>query len=284
MLLTSDLGRLSRATGAAPTRERVGGMSETTGPVLRARDVDVALGGRRILMDVDLTVNPGEVVALLGANGSGKSTLVRAMLGLVPVVKGEVLAFGQPRATAPWHRVGYVPQRTPAVTGIPTTAYEVVRAGMLSRHRLRLGSRAQTLAALDAVGLAGLARRPVQEMSGGQQQRVLIARALVREPDLLILDEPTTGIDLGTIETFVATIDRMQRAGTAVLVVLHETEAFAALLDRAVVLRHGRVVYDGPPPPARAEHAAPTHEHSHAHPELILPYGVLDLEVIGGEE
>jgi zinc transport system ATP-binding protein len=132
--------------------------------------------------------------------------------------------------------------------------------------------------------MADLARRPVQEMSGGQQQRVLIARALVREPDLLILDEPTTGIDLGTIETFVATIDRMQSAGTAVLVVLHETEAFATLLDRAVVLRHVRVVYDGPPTPARAEHAGVSHEHSHAHPEPAQPAGVLDLGVIGGDE
>lgn len=258
-------------------------MTETTAPVLRARDIDVALGGRPILMDVDLTVAVGEVVALLGANGSGKSTLVRAALGLVPLTKGEVLTFGHPRASAPWHRVGYVPQRVPAVTGVPTTAYEVVRAGLLSRHRLRVSSRAQALAALDAMGMSGLANRPVQEMSGGQQQRVLIARALVREPDLMILDEPTTGIDLGTIETFVATIDRMRQAGTAVVVVLHETEAFAALLDRAVVLRHGRVVYDGPPPPARAEHAGPTHEHAHPHPDPAQPQGVLDLEVIGGE-
>ena len=232
-------------------------MSDRAGTVLSTRGVHVELGGRQILMDIDLTVRPGEVVALLGANGSGKSTLVRAALGVVPVSRGEVRLFDSPLSAAPWHRVGYVPQRVPAVTGVPTTACEVVRAGLLSGRRLRSGTKAQALAALDAMGMADLARRPVQEMSGGQQQRVLIARALVREPDLLVLDEPTTGIDLGTIETFVATIDRMRRAGTAVVVVLHETEAFAALLDRAVVLRHGRVVHDGPPPPARAEHAGP---------------------------
>ncbi|MCV2393912.1 metal ABC transporter ATP-binding protein [Actinotalea sp. M2MS4P-6] len=258
-------------------------MSQTSGTVLRTDGVDVVLGGRRILMDVDLTVRPGEVVALLGANGSGKSTLVRAALGVIPVAKGQVRLFDQPLRTAPWHRVGYVPQRMPASTGVPTTACEVVRAGLLSRRRLRPGSRAQAIAALDAMGMAHRANHPVQEMSGGQQQRVLIARALVREPDLLVLDEPTTGIDLDTISTFVATIDRMRRAGTTVVVVLHETEAFASMLDRAVVLRHGRVVHDGPPPPARAEHAGPQHEHAHPHAEPPRDDGLLDLEVIGGD-
>lgn len=250
--------------------------------VLRTEHLGVSLGGSRILEDVSFTVHPGEVVALLGANGSGKSTLVRAALGVVPS-SGLVTVFDTPLGpSTPWHRIGYVPQRMPASTGVPTTACEVVRAGLLSRHRLRLGSRKQAVAALDAMGIAGLAHRPVQQMSGGQQQRVLIARALVREPDLLVLDEPTTGIDLGTIETFVATIDRMRRAGTAVVVVLHETEAFAALLDRAVVLRHGSVVYDGAPPPARGEHAGPTHEHAHPHPDPTRR-GVLDLEVMGGD-
>ncbi|MFV0429976.1 MAG: ATP-binding cassette domain-containing protein, partial [Arachnia sp.] len=98
---------------------------------------------------------------------------------------------------------------------------------------------------------------------GGQRQRVLIARALIGHPDLLVLDEPTTGIDLGTIETFVTTVDAMRRTGTAMVIVLHETEAFAPLLDRAVVLRRGSVVHDGAPPSARGEHAQWQHEHQH---------------------
>ncbi|HMO10160.1 MAG TPA: metal ABC transporter ATP-binding protein [Actinotalea sp.] len=247
---------------------------------LRTEHLDVVLGGSRILTDVSLTVRPGEVVALLGANGSGKSTLVRAALGVVPS-SGAVTLFDTPLGPrAPWHRIGYVPQRLPGSTGVPTTASEVVRAGLLSRRRLRPASRRQALAALDAVGVAGRANQPVQELSGGQQQRVLIARALIRRPDLLVLDEPTTGIDLGTIATFVATIDQMRRSGTAVVVVLHETEAFASMLDRAVVLRHGRVVHDGPPPPARGEHAGPLHEHAHPHQDPSRPGG-LDLEVLG---
>ncbi len=259
-------------------------MIHSPGTVLRTEHLDVVLGGIRILEDVSIAVHPGEVVAFLGANGSGKSTLVRAALGVIPPAGGRVTLFDEPlgRAT-PWNRIGYVPQRMPASTGVPTTACEVVRAGLLSRHRFRRGSKSEALEALGAMGMADRAFQPVQQMSGGQQQRVLIARALVRRPDLLVLDEPTTGIDLGTIATFIETIDAMRQAGTAVVVVLHETEAFATMLDRAVVLRHGRVVHDGAPPPARAEHAGPLHEHAHPHADPARPAGMLDLGVIGGQ-
>ena len=247
--------------------------------------IDVSLGGVPILTGVSFSVQRGEVVALLGANGSGKSTLVRATLGVVPTTSGEVRLFGRPLGrSTPWARIGYVPQRKPAHTGVPTTAFEVVRAGLLSPGHLRPASRAQAMAALDRMGMADRARQPVQEMSGGQHQRVLIARALVREPDLLMLDEPTTGIDLGTIEAFVDTIDDMRRTGTAAVVVLHETEAFSTLLDRAVVLRHGRVVYDGAPPPGRGEHGEPAHEHPHPHADDAPSSGALDFDVTGGEQ
>lgn len=259
-------------------------MHGASGTVLRSEHLDVVLGGSRILADVSVTVRAGEIVALLGANGSGKSTFVRAALGVLPTARGTVELFGRPlgRGT-PWGRIGYVPQRMPASTGIPTTALEVVRAGTLSAGHLRRATRRAALDALAAMGIADRAEQPVQEMSGGQQQRVLIARALVRRPDLLVLDEPTTGIDLGTIETFVATIGRMRESGTAVLVILHETEAFASLLDRAVVLRHGRVVHDGPPPPARGEHADLQHEHAHPHAQPEHPESTLGLDVIGGD-
>ncbi|NKY41240.1 ATP-binding cassette domain-containing protein, partial [Cellulomonas septica] len=122
-----------------------------------------------------------------------------------------------------------------------------------------------------SVGLADRAHRRVQEMSGGQQQRVLIARALVRDPDLLVLDEPTSGIDIPTQATFVDTVARLHAAGTAVVVILHELGPFAGLIQRAVVLRHGRVAHDGPPPAARPEHAHADHDHTHAHPDPEPP-------------
>lgn len=240
----------------------------TDSPAVLARGVDVTLGGHAILTGVDLTVGTGEVVALLGANGSGKSTLVRSVLGIVPRAAGEVHLLGAPLGPAvPWQRVGYVPQRMPVGAGVPATALEVVLSGLVHGRRLRPArdGRRRALEALEQVGMAQHARRSVLQMSGGQQQRVLIARALVRRPDLLVLDEPTSGIDLPTQETFVATVRDLHDAGGTVLVILHELGAFAPLIDRAVVLRHGRVVHDGPPPRPRAEHADAEHDHTHPH-------------------
>jgi zinc transport system ATP-binding protein len=254
-------------------------------PAVEARGVDVTLGGHAILSGVDLTVRTGEVVALLGANGSGKSTLVRSLLGIVPRSAGEVRLLGAPLGPeVPWQRVGYVPQRVPAGAGVPATAVEVVMSGLVHGRRIRppRDARRRAVAALEEVGMAPHAGRSVLRMSGGQQQRVLIARALVREPELLVLDEPTSGIDLPTQETFVATVARLHEAGGTVLVILHELGSFAPLIDRAVVLRHGRVVHDGPPPRALGEHAGPEHDHEHPHadPEPPAAGTGLSLEVL----
>lgn len=249
-------------------------------PIFQAHGISVALGGRQILFDVSFSVRPREVVALLGANGSGKSTTVRAALGTIPLIAGSVSAFGAPlgRNTA-WDRIAYVPQRIPASIGIPATACEVVRAGALSRGRYRTGSKRAAREALDTMGMLDHARQPVQQMSGGQQQRVLIARALIRSPDVLFLDEPTSGVDVETISTLIDTLDAMRQSGTAVVVVLHETEPFHGLIDRTVVLSHGRVIHDGPAPPARPAHRGPQHVHDHFPPSDPSSQGRLELVI-----
>jgi zinc transport system ATP-binding protein len=238
-----------------------------TAPVV-ARDVRVVLGESAILRGVDLTVQQGEVVALLGANGSGKSTLVRSLVGVVPVTSGSVELLGRPlgRGVA-WDRIGYVPQRVNAATGVPATAAEVVGSGLLHGRRLRLPRHARERVhdALHLVGLDHHTDRPVRELSGGQQQRVLIARALVREPDLLVLDEPVAGVDLPSQQAFADTLARLGERGTTVLVVLHELGALAPLVQRAVVLRHGAVVHYGAPPTPTHEHGGPEHDHVHPH-------------------
>jgi zinc transport system ATP-binding protein len=247
---------------------------------IEASGLTVALGGAPIVRDVDLTVSAGEVVALLGANGSGKSTLVRALLGVVPPEHGTVRLLGEPLGSAvPWERVGYVPQRVSAVTGVPSTACEVVLSGTLhGRHVLPpRGARARARKALADVGLDGVADQAVRTLSGGQQQRVLIARALVRRPDLLFLDEPVAGVDLPSQTAFADALAALAGAGTTVLVVLHELGTLRPLVQRAVVLRHGAVVHDGAPPPPQAEHADPEHVHLHPHDgdlqaESIVPY------------
>lgn len=209
------------------------------------------LGPRPVLRGIDLAVQRGEVVALLGANGSGKSTAVRSVIGQVPLTGGSVELFGTPlKRFRQWARVGYVPQRTTAAGGVPATIREVVSSGRLSRTRLGLMSRADKAAverAIDLVGLSSRARDSVGALSGGQHQRVLIARALASEPELLIMDEPLAGVDLASQEILAATLREQVAAGCSVLLVLHELGPLEPLIDRTVVLRDGRVVYDGPP-------------------------------------
>ena len=236
-----------------------------TTSLIRTRDVAVELGGRPVLRGIDLAVSPGEVVAVLGANGSGKSTLVRTLLGLVPTVRGEVQLFDTPLARfRSWERVGFVPQRATATSGVPATVGEVVAAGRLSRRTpfvpMRRADRAAVAAALTAVGLEGRQGDGVSTLSGGQQQRVLIARALAGEPELLVLDEPTAGVDVQSQEAFADALRGLVHRGATIVLVAHELGPLADLVGRAVVMRDGRLVYDGPP---LASFADADHGHHH---------------------
>ncbi|MFF7181385.1 ATP-binding cassette domain-containing protein [Streptomyces sp. NPDC008121] len=238
-------------------------------PVISVRGATAALGARPVLRGIDLTVGRGEVVALLGANGSGKSTAVRAVIGQVPLTGGSISLFGtEQKRFRDWARVGYVPQRTTAASGVPATIREVVSSGRLSRRRLGwLGKadRAAVERAIELVGLADRAKDSVSALSGGQHQRVLIARALASEPELLIMDEPMAGVDLASQEILARTLREQVAGGTSVLLVLHELGPLEPLIDRAVVLRDGCVVHDGPPPKAVGQHALPGHDHVHPH-------------------
>lgn len=225
-------------------------MTSTAPAVIEAAHVGLVLGGRPILRGIDLRIDAGEFVALMGANGSGKSTLVRAMTGLYPPTTGSVRLFGVLLSEfAAWHRIGFVPQRAGATSGVPASVWEVVASGRLSQRRLlRPLSRADRSAigdALDVVGLADRAQDGVATLSGGQQQRVLIARALAAGPDLLILDEPTAGVDLPHQEALAGTLRELSDRGATVVLVTHELGPLAPLVDRSVVMRDGRIAYDG---------------------------------------
>ncbi|MGW4195903.1 metal ABC transporter ATP-binding protein [Streptomyces sp. NPDC005004] len=237
--------------------------------VLELRAIRAELGGRPVLRGVDVTVGRGEVVALLGANGSGKSTAVRTAIGQVPALSGAVELFGTPlKSFRAWSRVGYVPQRTSAAGGVPVTVTEVVSSGRLSRTRFglfRKSDREAVRRALELVGMADRAGDSVTALSGGQHQRVLIARALAADPELLIMDEPMAGVDLASQEVLAATLREQVAGGASVLLVLHELGPLEPLIDRAVVLRHGCVLHDGPPPKAVGQHALPGHDHVHPH-------------------
>lgn len=214
-------------------------------PVMSLRAATAALGARTVLRGIDLTVDSGEVVALLGANGSGKSTTIRTVIGQVPLSGGELELFGTPFARfRDWRRIGYVPQRSTAAAGVPATLREVVSAGRLAHTKLRplgRGDRAAVTRALEVVGLADRARDSVNALSGGQHQRVLIARALAAEPDLLIMDEPLASVDLPGQDVLADALRGQVARGTSVLLVLHELGPLAPLIDRAVLLRDGLV-------------------------------------------
>jgi zinc transport system ATP-binding protein len=227
----------------------------------------VTFGASVALRDVDFRLDPGQFVVLLGANGSGKTTLVKALLGLVPLSKGSLEVFGTPiKSFGEWGRIGYVPQRATAASGVPATAFEVVLAGRLARSR-RWGphSKSDARKAMDALELVDMAQRfkePVEIMSGGQQQRVLIARALAGEPDVLVLDEPVSGIDLEHQESFASSLGELNRRGLSVLLVAHALGVIEPLVSRAVVLTLGTVSYDGKP--LHELHDSHVHHHPHS--------------------
>jgi ABC-type Mn2+/Zn2+ transport system ATPase subunit len=220
--------------------------------VIRAEGIGFAYGAERVLTDVDLQVAPGEFVALVGPNGSGKSTLLRLLLGILRPDAGTVTCLGAqpPHVPEPW-RIGYVPQRRVLALDIPATDVVVVRPARTARRGwwrfAGRDDRAATDHALEAVALTDLRRRPVGELSGGQQQRVLIARALVSEPLLLVLDEPIAGVDLAAQRLFRDSLVHLVEVHhTAVLLVSHELGAVADDLDRVVVMKQ-RILFDGTP-------------------------------------
>lgn len=226
-------------------------------------DVCVERGGRSVLDGVSLTVGAGETVAVLGPNGAGKSSLVRTALGLLPLRSGEVRLFDTPlRDFHDWTRIGWVPQRTTATVGVPATALEVVATGLIGKARVARRDRHGVVhEALATVGLMDRCDDPVGSLSGGQQQRVLIARALVGSPELLVLDEPTAGVDAESQDAFAVALEAVHATGATIVLVAHELGPLAPLISRAVILRAGRVEYDGPPPPS----VVPDHDHVHPH-------------------
>jgi manganese/zinc/iron transport system ATP- binding protein len=215
---------------------------------LHVEDLTVAYRHAPVLWDIDVDVPPGVMCAVVGPNGAGKSTLLKAALGLVEPVAGHVRFLGVPYARAR-QRVAYVPQRSSVDWDFPATALDVVEMGLYGRlgwfRRPGRAERAAALAALAAVEMADFAARPIAELSGGQQQRVFIARALVQQPEILLLDEPMAGVDAVTEAAIVALLRRLRDGGCTVIVVHHDLHTVAALFDWMVLL-NVRVIAQGP--------------------------------------
>ncbi|MBN2451287.1 MAG: ABC transporter ATP-binding protein [Lentisphaeria bacterium] len=222
-------------------------------PVASLSRVSVRFGRHPALRDVSLELRPGDFVALAGANGSGKTTILRLLLGFVRPAAGDVRVFGQPVAPgalrALRRRIGYVPQSPAVDVRLPLSVRDVVAIGRCARtgpgRRLGRDDRAAIAASLDAIGIAHLADRPFGHLSGGERQKAQIARALCQEPDLMLLDEPTSSLDLGARCECLDLLARIHRdRALTMLLVMHDIEALPRACTRALVVDRGALVFD----------------------------------------
>lgn len=234
---------------------------------LELRDVSFAYpGGPPVLRHVDLEVEAGEFVAVAGPNGGGKTTLLRIALGLEQPTLGTATIFDQPAwRTTGRARIGYLAQRAQLPIEAPVTVRELVAAGRVPRRGLLGWTRPEDRAAVDQaiarVGLTEHAGTVVSRLSGGQQQRAFIAKALAAAPELLVLDEPTAGVDVDAQESLAGLLEELHLAlGVTILFVSHEFGAVERIVDRLVLVRGG-IVFDGDPTALPASWHDPSHVH-----------------------
>ena len=206
---------------------------------IEVEDLTVAYADQPVLWDVDLAVPAGVKMAIVGPNGAGKSTLIKAAMGLIEPVAGEIRIFGRARQRVRGE-IAYVPQRTSLEWDFPTDALDIVTMGTYGRlgwlRRVGARQREEAAEALRAVGMEAFARRPIAQLSGGQQQRVLLARALVQRAEIYMLDEPFQGVDAPTERTIVEVLDGLAGAGKTILVVHHDLQTVAQYFDQVLLL------------------------------------------------
>lgn len=220
-------------------------------PLVELQQVAFSYGAVPVLEGIDLRVVPGDFLGIIGPNGSGKTTLLRVMLGLLPPTGGAVRLLGQPPAALrAWGHIGYVPQKIALDPGLPITVTEVVTSGLVATLGPfgRLGAAALRIPdALDRVGMLGQAGARIGALSAGQQQRVLIARALVSDPQLLILDEPTGGVDPEAQTSFYALLRHLnQERDVTLILVSHDIGVVAREVTQLACLNR-RLVFHGRP-------------------------------------
>ena len=229
-----------------PHQSGPGGPGE---PIVEIKAVTCGYEKQRVLTDVSLTIMPGDFVGLLGPSGSGKTTLLRTVLGAVDLYEGEVLVNGV-ATTKKRPRVGYVPQLETIDWNFPVTVQEVVMMGRTMENKLFPWYRKEEedLAAemMGRLGILDLADRHIRELSGGQQQRVFLARALISSPQLLLLDEPTSGVDIKTRDDVMHLLHDLNHDGVTIIITTHEINAVAVHLPWIVCLA-GRILAEGPP-------------------------------------
>jgi zinc transport system ATP-binding protein len=225
------------------------GTASSTEPAIELSEVSFGYTSTAVVEDISLRINSGEYAAVVGPNGSGKSTLMKLMVGLLRPDEGVARLFGDPsHQFDDGARIGYVAQHASASKEMPITVREVVQMGRFPHVGFgRLSSEDWDIVdrALDVVGMTAFASRRVTQLSGGQRQRAFIARALASEADLLVLDEPTVGVDIESVEAFYDLLDSLHQDGITVLLIEHDLGAVTDHAERVICLNR-EIYFDGP--------------------------------------
>ncbi len=227
-----------------------GTQSGAVTPLVRFEEVSASYGGPAVLEDVSLEIGAGALVGVVGPSGAGKTTLLRAMVGQVPRLRGRVTVGGQDVTAGRPANVGWVPQLETVDWDFPATVREVVLMGRWRRSSLRpwmtRADRDEADGVLDRLGIGGLGDRQIRALSGGQQQRVFLARAMIAEPALLLLDEPTSGVDIRTRDEVLHLLAELNAQGVTIVLTTHELNSVAAHLPWVVCVNR-RIVASGDP-------------------------------------
>lgn len=238
----------SKVTMSNPSSQQDPSKPDAADTPLSVYDLTVAYHRKPVIWDVGFEVPKGQLIGIVGPNGAGKSTLIKAVMNLVPQVSGRIRVFGESYRRSR-HRVGYVPQRESVDWDFPVNALDVVAMGLYNQIGWCLPVRKKHLRAakdaLDRVGISGLANRQISQLSGGQQQRTFLARALVQDADLYLMDEPFAAVDAATELAIVEILRDMKQAGKTALVIHHDLQTVPDYFDH-VILLNMRVVAHGP--------------------------------------
>ena len=219
-------------------------------PILELRKISFGYGVTPVLMDINLHLHRGQFAALVGPSGAGKTTLLKLILGTLQPSSGEIYTHGELLRNGHTPRIGYVPQLETVDWNFPVTVEQAVWMGQIGNKNpwpwISSSERKQVQATLERLGIASLAQRHIRDLSGGQQQRVFLARALISKPDLLVLDEPTVGLDIQTAEMILVLLADLNRQGVTLLMTTHDLNAAAAHLPWVICLNQ-KVVAQGTP-------------------------------------
>lgn len=259
-------------------------MDASPPPAVRIRDLTFGFDEQLLFHHLDIVIETGRFVGIVGPSGSGKTTLLRTMLGLIRMPRGTVMVLGEDVYRKFPAEVSYVPQRETVDWNFPVTVEQVVAMGLKDKNRwpwVTAENRKAISELLEKLGIGALSQRHIRELSGGQQQRVFLARALIHKPRLLLLDEPTSGIDVKTRHMLLHLLLDLNREGLTIILTTHDLNAVAAHLPEVICFNHGVIAQGAPKDIFTPENLSQTYD---APLEVIRHTGVLGENIIVTEK